>query len=332
MNDARAKRIEVIALGGTIASTKRPGTEGVVPELNAAELIGSLPEYADISIGARNLANLPSVEIDLPLLFKLRSAIAECEREGVDGIVITQGTDTIEETAFALDILCAPDVPVIITGAMRNASQLGSDGPANLASAIACAADSDCRGRGVLVVLDDTIHTAAHVQKRDTSALDAFWSPSPLGRITEGVPSLFHSPQRRRTIRVDDNSDLPFVPILKAGLADPPTLVDAAIKAGAKGVVAELPGGGHASAAWADALEAAARNVPVIFASRTRGGRVLSSTYGQPGAEIDLIRRGLTGAGDLDALKARLVLCLLLIAGTPERFPEYADLSWRPER
>ena len=94
-------------------------------------------------------------------------------------------------------------------------------------------------------------------------------------------------------------------------------------------MVAELPGGGHATAAMADALERAARKVPVVFASRTRGGRVLNRTYGQTGGEIDLIRRGLIPAGDLDALKARLLLSLLLMAGQVERFADHAELSWR---
>ena len=158
-------------------------------------------------------------------------------------------------------------IPVIVTGAMRHPSLPGPDGPANLAAAVACAADPTCRDQGVLVAFDDTIHAASWVQKRDTTATGAFWSPSPLGWLAEGRPAL--RSRRQRTLALDlPAGDLPFVPILKPGLDELPRLLDAALHAGAAGLVLELSGGGHATSVWADALESAARHVPVVFARR----------------------------------------------------------------
>lgn len=326
-------RVEVIALGGTIACVPAAAGEGVAPGLTAADLLAAVPGVSDLArIGGRNLANVPSTEIDLPLLFALHAAIEAHEAEGVAGVVVTQGTDTIEETSFVLDLLRAGEMPVVVTGAMRNPSLPGPDGAANLYAAIACAADPAFRNQGALVAFDDAIHAAAWVQKRDTSATGAFQSPAPVGWMAEGRPVLRAPVSRRPAIAVPADVAVPFVPILKPGLGDDARIVPAMLDLGAAGIVLELAGGGHAAASWLDALTHAAERVPVIFSSRTRGGRVLSRTYGQPGAEIDLARRGLRGAGDLDALKARLLLLLLLMAGTPDRFAELSDLSWRPDR
>jgi len=324
--------VEVIALGGTIASTPRPDGQGVVPGLTAEDLIAAVPGLADLGpIRARTLARVPSVEIGLGLLRDLAALIRQLEAEGAAGVVVTQGTDTIEETSYALDLLHEGRIPVVVTGAMRHPSLPGPDGPANLAAAVACAADPAFRDQGVQVVFDDTIHAASWVQKRDTTATGAFWSPAPLGWIAEGRPALrVRRPHPRPpAIRIPDAVSMPFVPILKSSLDDPPRLLDAALQVGAAGLVVELSGGGHAAASWAEALEDAARRVPVVFASRTRGGRVLTRTYGQPGAEIDLIRRGLVPAGDLDALKARLLLAFLILAGQPDHFADLSQLSWR---
>ncbi|PZQ50036.1 MAG: asparaginase [Rhodovulum sulfidophilum] len=326
-------RVEVIALGGTIACVPGADGAGVAPGLSAGDLLASVPGVGGLAeIGARNLANVPSTEIALPLLLSLSAAVAAHEAEGVTGVVVTQGTDTIEETSYVLDLLHAGAMPVVVTGAMRNPSLPGPDGAANLYAAIACAADPAFRGQGALVAFDDVIHAAAWVQKRDTSATGAFHSPSPVGWMAEGQAVLRAPATRRPVIAVPGNAAPPWVPILKPGIGDDPRMVRAVLDAGAAGIVIEGAGGGHVPASWLDALTLAAGQAPVVFASRTRGGRVLSRTYGQAGGEIDLLRRGLVGAGDLDALKARLLLALLLMAGAPGRFGEFRDLSWRPER
>lgn len=321
-------RVEIIALGGTIACAPQGAGGGVAPGLTAAELTGTIPELGAVAdVGARNLANVPSTEIDLKLLVRLAQAIRAHEAEGVSGIVVTQGTDTIEESAFVLDLLHGGAIPVVVTGAMRNPSLPGADGPANLLAAVTCATAPLCRGLGVTVVFDDTIHAARWVQKRDTSSTGAFWSPAPLGWMVEGAPTLYARTSRRPVLDVTLDAAAPFVPILKPGLSDPPHLVSAALDAGAAGLVLDLAGGGHVHSGWLGVLTAAAARVPVVFSSRTRGGRVLRQTYGQTGGEIDLIARGLTGSGDLDALKARLLLMLLLIADRTDDFAAMTDLS-----
>lgn len=323
-------RVEIIALGGTIASRTRSDAEGVFPDLGAQDLVQTVPAIAGLAeIGARSFANLPSVEIDLPMLQRVTALIADLEAGGASGVVITQGTDTIEETAYALDLLHAGRCAVVVTGAMRNPALPGADGPANLYAAVACAASPALREAGTFVVLNDIIHAAAWVRKTDTSALGAFSSPAPVGWLAEGQPRLHARPLRRRSIAVPPGAAVPLVPILKPGLGEPAGLVEAALGLGAQGIVVELSGGGHASAAWADALGQAAKRLPIVFASRTRGGRVLNRTYGQPGAEIDLLRRGLIPAGDLDALKARVLLQLLIMANASGAFSEYSTLDWR---
>lgn len=321
-------RVEIIALGGTIAGQPGLTGSGVSPGLTAADLVAAVPALTlRADVGARNLANVPSTEIDLPLLFALARSIRAHEEEGVAGIVVTQGTDTIEETAFVLDLLHQGDMPVVVTGAMRNPSIPGADGPANLLSGVTCAADPGCRGLGVLVAFDDNIHAARWVQKRDTSSTGAFWSPAPLGWLAEGEVTLYSRPARQAALDVPSDAAVPFVPILKPGISDDPRLVGAALAAGAAGLVLDLPGGGHVHSGWLAALSDAAEQVPVVFASRTRGGRVLKRTYSQTGGEIDLTGRGLRGTGDLDALKARLLLMLLLMAGQRDHFDRFTNLS-----
>lgn len=322
-------RVEIISLGGTIAMTQQATGEGVQPTLSADDLVAAVPSLNAVArIGARNLANVPSTEIDLPLLFELSDMIKRFASEGVAGIVVTQGTDTIEETSFVLDLLLALDIPVVVTGAMRHPAMAGADGPANLLAAVQCAVSPDCRGLGILVVMNDDIHAARYVQKRHSSSAMAFWSAAPLGHVSEGTPVIrSRLPRRPAFPPVLPDTPVPFVPILKPGLGDDGRMVRLARDAGAAGLVMDLAGGGHSAAALAGMLEEAARMMPVVFDSRTGGGRVLSRTYGQLGGEIDLARRGLIGAGDLDSLKARLLLILLIMAGVPQWFGEFSDLS-----
>lgn len=318
-------RVDVLALGGTIASKRAAGGDGVVPRMSGEDILAATPGLEGrFDIRALTLCNLPSVELDLDLLSRVAAFAADAEAAGSSGLVVLQGTDTIEETSYVLHLLHAGRCPIVVTGAMRHPSQPGADGPANVLDSINCAAHAASRDVGVVVVMNGEVHAATDVQKRHASALGAFWSPSPLGHIAEGGPHIRPSRPRPPALVVPPNERFPFVPILKPGLCDPPYMVDAAMDAGAAAMVVELAGGGHATATWADALGEAAKRVPVIFASRTRGGHVLKRTYGQAGGEIDLIRRGLVPAENLDALKARLLIGLLVMAGRAGDFSKYA--------
>lgn len=316
------RTVDVLSLGGTIAMT--PGAAGVLPTLTAADLLAAVPEAAHVAqVRTQSVLNVPSAEVTLTDIVALAQRIAALRQNGSDGVVITQGTDTIDETAFALDLLLPPGAPVVVTGAMRHPALAGADGPGNLLSAIRCAAAPACSGLGVMVVMGDVIHPAVSVAKTDTASPAAFVSPSPIGIVSEGVPVIHARPMRLPAIPAVVGRAVPFVPILTPALGDDGRMIRAAVAAGADGLVMALAGGGHTTAACATELAAAATHLPVVFASRTGGGRVLAATYGQKGGEIDLASKGCIGAGDLSPVKARLLLSLLILAEQADRFTDH---------
>lgn len=317
-------KVAILSLGGTIAMGQKSGTGGgVAPSLSAKDLISAVPELDNVAeIEAHQICNLPSVELTLAELVLVRDKILELQSRGFDGVVITQGTDTIEETSWILDLICPAEIGVVITGAMRNPTQPGADGPANLLASVQVAASKPARDLGVVVVFNDQIHAARFVQKTHTSNVGAFVSPNcgPIGWVSEGVPIIPFRLNRTKTMDLPAEPVMPPVTIIKPGLGDDGALIDAALASGVAGIVLEASGGGHVSASVADAAERAARQVPVILSSRTRGGNVLSTTYGFVGSEMDLLSRGLKPSGALDALKARILVAFSLMTG--EEFHE----------
>ncbi|MEI4487396.1 asparaginase [Frigidibacter sp. MR17.14] len=312
----RAK-VLVIGLGGTIAMA--PGAApGVVPKLSAEALVAAVPGLSAVAeVEAMSWRLLPSAHLTLDDIEALAGLIAE-RGPGLTGVVVTQGTDTIEETAFVLDRLLAPGLPVVVTGAMRNPSMAGAEGPANLLAAVTVAASPAARGMGVLVVMNDEIHAARFVQKRHTTSTAAFVSPSlgPVGWLNEGRAVLPLRPDRSALpLPAAAVDPAPKVALLTIGMGDRGELIRAALDAGFDGLVLAGVGGGHAAPDAVAALADAVARVPVILTSRSGGGAVLTSTYGYPGSEIDLIGRGLVPAGLLDPVKARLLLLLLLRRG-----------------
>jgi len=236
----------------------------------------------------------------------------------VAGVVITQGTDTIEETSFALDLLVRAPRPVVVTGAMRNPTLAGPDGPANLLAAVQVAAAPEAVGLGTLVVLNDEIHAARFVRKTHTSSPATFRSltAGPLGWMAEGHPRIALRLPALEGIPAGVCGEVPAVALLKCALGDDCRLVAQMEKLGYAGLVFEGFGGGHVPAHVVPALEDLAARLPVVLASRTGGGEMLQETYGFPGSERDLLSRGLIPAGFLDGLKARILVSLLLASGT----------------
>lgn len=309
--------ITVLALGGTIAMTRSEGG-GVVPTLTGEALVAAVPGLEDLAqIDARSFRQLPSAHLKFDDLEDLATAIRALAQEGRRGVVVTQGTDTIEETAFVLDRLLEGDMPVVVTGAMRNPTVPGADGPGNLLAAVQVAASDAARGYGCLVVMNDEIHAARFVRKMHTSRLDAFASPAcgRVGWVTEGVVRLPVTLPRVAALRAGPVSASPRVALFKMAVGDDAGLVQALADAGIDGLVVEATGGGHVSPWIADVLGELARKVPVILTSRTGTGDALSCTYGFPGSEIDLQRRGLIRGGWLDGLKAKALLTLALRRG-----------------
>jgi L-asparaginase len=314
------RRVLVISLGGTIAMTKpgkEGGSDGVTPTLDAEQLIAAVPEIGrEARIEAEAAQQLPGAHLTVDHLIGVAQRIEAAAADGVSGVVITQGTDTIEETAFLLDLLLSIEQPVVITGAMRNPTLPGADGPANLLAATQVAASNGARGLGALVVFNDEIHAARYVQKTHTSSQSTFESvPGPLGWVSEGKPRILVRPNGRIRIPAAPTGSAQPVALLTVSLEDDGRMLRAVRELGFAGVVLEALGGAHVPAAVADAVQALSGDIPVVMTSRTGRGEVLTRTYDFPGSERDLIKRGAIPAGWLDGPKARTLLLVLLRGG-----------------
>ncbi len=312
--------VSVLALGGTIASTG--SGQGVTPTLTAAQLVQSVPGLEDVArISADTFRQVPSPELTLVDLVALSREVERRLAGGDSGVVVTQGTNTIEETAFALDLLVDSDAPVVVTGAMRNPTLPGADGPANLLAAVSTAASERARGMGALVVFADEIYAARFVRKAHTQAVSPFQSSpvGPIGWLAEGEVRIGARPVGRRHLELDGVTDPPPVALITFGAGEEGLLVDAVQRAGYRGLVVEGTGGGHVTARTVPELERLAKLMPVVLASRTAGGEALHRTYMFTGSEVDLEARGLISAGAMTGARARVLLRMLLAAGAPEQ-------------
>ncbi|MDE3064502.1 MAG: asparaginase [Acidobacteriota bacterium] len=309
-------RVTVLSLGGTIASTSDSGSP-VQPRLSADELLAAVPGLVERArLEARDVGRMPSGDMTMDDIASIAADIRDAFAEGVAGVVVTQGTDTLEEVAFALDLLLARG-PVVVTGAMRPPGHIGADGRANLLAAVTVASSSRAKELGVVVVMNDQVHGARFVRKTHTSGVDAFTSPGAgaLGEVAEGhfVLRLAAPPPSGWLARL--SAPFPPVALLTLTLGEDSRLIDEVGSLGYGGVVIEALGGGHVPGRVVDSLGDLSAALPVVLASRTGAGSVLRSTYGFPGSETDLISRGLIPAGSLDGPKARVLLSVLLATG-----------------
>jgi L-asparaginase len=290
---------------------------GVTPSLTARQLVDAVPGLGDtgIEIDVLTFRSKPGASLTIDDLAELTTRLGEYWEAGIAGVVITQGTDTIEESAYALDLLHHGPQPLVVTGAMRNPTLAGADGPANLLAAIQVAASSAARDLGCVVVLADEIHAARRVRKTHSTSIATFASPNggPLGYLVEGQVTIVNRVVGRHVVPIGRQPS-PLVRLYTATLGDDGAPL-AALSASADGLVVAGFGVGHVPESWLATLTEVAVRIPVVLTSRTGSGPVLAETYGFPGSERDLISRGLIPAGLLDPYKARILLHLALAAG-----------------
>jgi L-asparaginase len=305
-----ARPVRLLAAGGTIAMQG----ERAVPALDAHGLIAAVPGLADVrALQAETVLGVPGPHLTLEQALGLAQR-AVAAAGGGEGVVITTGTDTIEEVAVICALLHAGEAPVAITGANRPATSPGADGPANLLDAVAVAGSSVSEGLGAVVVFGGEIHDAMTVSKVDSTGPTAFGSPvaGPLGRVVERRVWLHARPTRQTPLSVEALAHR--VEIISPGLGDDGTLLRHAAGS-SDGVVLVALGAGHLSPALLAALREAAERVPVVLTCRPARSSMLVETYGFEGAERDLRSSGALCAPFLSPAAARIVLLCCLGAG-----------------
>ncbi|MBK5111113.1 MAG: asparaginase [Thermoleophilia bacterium] len=308
----RSRPVTVLVAGGTISMT---GEAGASPELDADALLRTIPASVEIDgLEAETLINVPSAHLTLSDQLEICRRARDTARRGI-GVVVTHGTDTLEETAMLCDVLHDAEAPIVFTGAIRPASSPGADGPANLVDAISVAASDAAPGMGVLVCFGGEIHHARGARKTDTTSLVAFSSPQtgPLGRVTEGHPTIWSKIPRNPAL------DPPHlegrVLLVPTSAGDDGTLARAALETDPDGVVIGTLGAGHVSPAILELWAGAAERIPVVVYSRPERGVILNATYGYRASERDLRETEVIPAGFLSPQAARMKLLACLASG-----------------
>jgi L-asparaginase len=295
----------------------RQAIGSVGPTLDASDLVQSLPELALIAqIESESVRRLSSVNLSFSDVAAVAQRIQAARRTSREGIVVTVGTDTLEETAFLLDLLLEPGEPVVVTGALRDGAQASADGAANLLAAVRVAASPVAANLGVLVVVNDEVHAARFVRKTHTYKVSAFASPllGPLGWVSEDrVRILLRLSHRLPTLSW--NGEPPGVPLVLVGFASHGELLSYFRGSSIGGLVVAGVGAGQIPTSWVFELERLAARIPVVLSTRIGVGECLRHSYGYVGGGSDLLKRGLIAGGWLDAAKARILLSMLLANG-----------------
>ncbi len=301
--------------GGTISCTLDPETNLPSPTLSGQEILAMAPQIASFAeVIVDDFGKYPGPQMSPARVVTLARRIAAAAEGGaVDGVVVTHGTDTMEETAFLLDRLLRLDVPVVMLGSMKLASDPCCDGPANIQSACQVAIHPEARGRGVLLVMSDSIHAAERVVKIHAESLDSFASPEtgPLGVVDRGQVIFFSPPYEPRLPRMAVEELGARVDLIKAYPGGDGRLVDASLDAGARGLVIEGMGRGNLTPELAAAVVAAIDRVPVVLTTRCLKGRA-APMYGYDGGAAHLRTAGVVFSDFLAGNKARLMLMMMI--------------------
>ena len=310
--------VVILATGGTIAGAAASGTQAAYTSgaVTIDAMIAAVPGIKDMAnIKGEQVSNVGSQDISFDIMLKLAKRINELMKQSnVDGFVVTHGTDTMEETAFFLNLVVKGDKPVVMVGSMRPSTAVSADGPLNLYNAVGVAIDPQARGRGVLVVMNDWIHAAHSLTKTSTTAVQTFMSPlrGVVGVANYGKNDFYNKPEWKHTsaseFDVNDVSKLPRVDIVFACADMPADLIDASVANGAKGIVIAGVGNGNMNKASLDAAANAAKKGVIVV----RSSRVATGAVGR-NVEVNDDELGFIASDELNPQKARLLLSLALL-------------------
>jgi len=310
--------VVILATGGTIAGSAESGTQAgyTSGQVGIETMIAAVPGIEELAnVTGEQISNVGSQDMSVEIWIKLANRINELlSTDKVDGIVITHGTDTQEETAFFLNLVVKSDKPVVTTGSMRPSTAVSAEGPLNLYNAVAIAADTKASGHGVLLVMNDQIHSAHGVTKTNTTSVQTFMSPMHglMGAVIYGKHEFYSEPHGIHTTEsefsVEGVTKLPRVDVIYAGVDSPADLIELSIKAGAKGIVIAGVGNGNMNGASLAACKKAAENgIIVVRSTRVPTGYVLRN------AEVNDDENKTIASDELNAQKSRVLLMLALL-------------------
>ncbi len=308
------KNIAVVFNGGTISMKVDPKLKAAVPGLTGEEIMSmvtGIERYAHIE--SYTFSSLPSPHVTPKIMFKLSKFIQELvDKEYIDGVVVTHGTDTLEETAYLLDLTVNTSKPVVVTGSMRSSSELGYDGPFNLASSICTAIAEESRNRGVIVCFNGELNCASEVVKANSMSLDAFKTPDfgPIGMVDNNRVMFYRRSNKISPVRITDINDR--VALIKCASGMDARLIDFCIDQGDAGIVIEGMGRGNIPPEMVSGVERAIKKgIAVVLTTRCYEGRVLDS-YGYEGGGKTLRNLGVIFGDTLSGQKARIKLMVAL--------------------
>lgn len=310
--------VVILATGGTIAGAAGSGVQSgyTSGQVTIDAMVNAVPDITKLAnIKGEQISNVGSQDMSFEIMLKLARRISELSaQKDVDGIVITHGTDTMEETAYFLNLVTHTEKPVVLVGSMRPSTAVSADGPLNLYNAVAVAADPNAKNRGILLVMNDWIHSAQTLTKVSTTAVQTFMSPirGLIGTTAYGVNEYFRYPHSKYGAKSEFNVDgvtkLPRVDVIYGDADMSADLIDASVKLGAKGIVIAGVGNGNMNKASLDACAKAAKAGVVVV----RSTRVATGNVGR-NVEVNDDQLGLVASADLNPQKARILLAVALL-------------------
>ena len=312
------RNIVILATGGTIAGAAGTGVQSgyTSGQVTIDAMVNAVPDITKLAnIKGEQISNVGSQDMSFDILLKLAKRIAELAKQNdVDGIVVTHGTDTMEESAYFLNLVCKTDKPIVLVGSMRPSTAVSADGPLNLYNAVAVAADPNAKGRGVLLVMNDWIHSAQSLTKVSTTAVQTFMSPirGLIGTTSYGVNEYYRYPYAKfgakSEFNIDNVTKFPRVDIVYADMDMAADLIDASVEKGAKGIVIAGVGNGNMTKTALDACARAVKKGVVVV----RSTRVATGNVGR-NVEVNDDQLGTIASADLNPQKSRILLSVALL-------------------